>query len=1141
MNGLRVPILTRAYNERPSSSEAQPAIRAAGPAGKRAPREAAVSPFDENVLVFDTETTADVEQCLLFGTFRLYRDRALVEEGVFYADDLDRADKERIRDWAVARGVAYCSQRSFYWNHVRHIGQDGGLLVALNAPFDLATIMPLARPAAKRKQKGRFLGGFTLNTEWNGGDGPPKRLKHPLSVKRLNAHSSIFDIGLSGRVLDVRTLYWALTNRSGSLATIADALETEHRKTTLDAYGTISDEALDYARNDTLVTAECLWKLAQEYERHPIALHPADALSPATIAKAYYSAMGISPLRDRFASFPSDVAGATFSAYYGGRVEARIVRHPVPIVKLDAIAMYPTIFVLLGLWPFVIAEAIEPVEATQAIRTLLDTITYDALLDPARWKDLCVIVEIEPDGDLLPVRATYAADCAGSSGRAPNIGLNQLHAPGERLWYALPDLVTAKLLTGKTPRVLRAIRFQAGAPLKTLVEVALRGAMPVRPGDDMARLTIELRKRVASDSTLTDDERKRLDSFLKVLANSGFYGIFAQVTRDERNGYDATYTAALAKWRRSVVERAQRMHDERMATEAPYWDALDGCGGKITPDMLYDARANVAPSRRRWKSAGEFDDLPRMLLRKNDERPPSGKAYGNIDEITQHVRDAFGDQDLTTSDVLDFFREHPWPPSQTLVQRQAVAELLPERPEAPRTRVQVAGRTCYPSDVRYPECPGPFFCAPIATLVTAGARLLLAMMQHAVERAGGTVAYMDTDSAFVVATENGGLVPCPGGALRMEDGRPAAPDHPAIAALSWEQVDAIRRELGALVPYDRAIVGEHVFKLEDENFALDAGGKLDRSRRKQLWLYALAEKRYAVYNLVDRGVRLRDCKEHGLGLYLDPKGDASHPKAWIGDVWQWEVETALGLTPPRSAFFDRLAVARLVFSTPAIAKPFDDLSLGTRIRPFRFMLTVSAHPHDASLLGVRTRHVAPFERDPQRWATLPWVNLYSHKAFAHEARTLGLGTIGQYIFDWEARARVAKMVTPEGKRVTSETHGLLVPMPVVATSVLQTGRETVDSEPIDAEEVDWREVLDESGMGQPASATMRHQVFCPDDAAADDTLREAIRKGDNISRVARKAGISRQHVHRILAGSVPGAKTRKKIESALRKIAAGRA
>lgn len=1140
MNALRVPILTRAYNERAASPSKAPALR------EHPSREAAVSPFDENVLVFDTETTADVEQRLLFGTYRLYRERALVEEGVFYADDLTRADRASIRRWAIAHGVAWCSQRSFYWEHVVHIGQDGGLLVALNAPFDLATIMPIARPVGKRKQKGRFLGGFTLNTEWTGRDGSPKRLPHPLSVKRLNAHSSIFDIGPSGRVLDVRTLYWALTNQGGSLATIADALETQHRKTSLDAYGAISDEALDYARNDTLVTAECLWKLAQEYERHPIALHPADALSPAAIAKAYYVAMGISPLRDRFAGFPSDVAGAAFSAYYGGRVEARIARQPVPIVKLDALSMYPTIFVLLGLWPFVIAEAIEPAEATEAVRTLLDTITYEALLDPAGWKDLCAIVEIEPDGDLLPVRATYVADCTGSSGRAPNIGLNPLHAPGERLWYALPDVVAAKLLTGKAPRVLRAFRFQAGVPLKTLVEVALRGAMPVRPGDDMARLTIELRKTVASESTLSHDERQRLDSFLKVLANSGFYGVFAQVTRDERNGYDATYTAPLAKWRNSVVELAQRMCDERMATEAPFWDALDGCGGKITPDMLYDARANVAPSRRRWKRAGEFDDLPRTLLRKNDKRPPSGTAYGNIDEITQHVRDALDDQDLTTSDVLDFFREHPWPPSRTLSQRAAVAELLPERPEAPRTRVQVVGRACYESDVRYPECPGPFFCAPIATLVTAGARLLLAMMQHAVERAGGTIAYMDTDSAFVVATERGGLVPCPGGALCMEDGTPAAPDHPAVAALSWEQVDAIRRELGALVPYDRAIVGEHVFKLEDENFALDADGKLDRSRRKQLWLYALAEKRYAVYNLVGGpdhpgAVRLRDCKEHGLGLYLDPKGDASHRKAWIGDVWQWEVETALGLKPQRPAFFDRLAVARLVFSTPTIARPFDDLSLGTRIRPFRFMLTVSAHPHDASLLGVRTRYVAPFERDPERWASLPWVNLYSHKPFAREARTLGLGTIGQYIFDWEARARVAKMVTPEGKRVTSETRGLLVPMPVVATAVLQTGRETVDSEPIEAEEMDWRDLLDESGMGQPASAAMRHQVFSPDDAAADDKLREAIVASGNVAHVAREAKIGRQTLYDFFSGAVPRPKTRKKIESALRKMAPGRA
>ena len=149
-------------------------------------------------------------------------------------------------------------------------------------------------------------------------------------------------------------------------------------------------------------------------------------------------------------------------------------------------------------------------------------------------------------------------------------------------------------------------------------------------------------------------------------------------------------------------------------------------------------------------------------------------------------------------------------------------------------------------------------------------------------------------------------------------------------------------------------------------------------------------------------------------------------------MWQWEVEKALGLKQQRPVFFDRLTVARLVFSTPAVAKPFDDLSLGARHSALPF----HAHSVGASAgrvaAGVRTRCVAPYEKNPECWASLSWVNLYSHEPLAREAGTLGLGTIGQYIFDWEARARVSKMVTAEGKRVTSETRGLLVPMRVVA-------------------------------------------------------------------------------------------------------------
>lgn len=143
------------------------------------------------------------------------------------------------------------------------------------------------------------------------------------------------------------------------------------------------------------------------------------------------------------------------------------------------------------------------------------------------------------------------------------------------------------------------------------------------------------------------------------------------------------------------------------------------------------------------------------------------------------------------------------------------------------------------------------------------------------------------------------------------------------------------------------------------------------------------------------------------------------------------------------------------------------------------MLTPSGQPHDASEIGVRTRYVARYEKNPEIWPRLGWVNLYSHEALAREAGTLRLENLARYLFDWEARARVVKMITPDGKRVTPETRGLLVPMHVVATEILQTGRETVDSEPVDVEEMDWRDVHDEGGTGDPASTEMRHQIFEP--------------------------------------------------------------
>ena len=64
--------------------------------------------------------------------------------------------------------------------------------------------------------------------------------------------------------------------------------------------------------------------------------------------------------------------------------------------------------------------------------------------------------------------------------------------------------------------------------------------------------------------------------------------------------------------------------------------------------------------------------------------------------------------------------------------------------------------------VTHPEVPGEYYFTPLASLITSAARLMLALLEDCVAEAGGTYAMEDTDSMAIVATEDGGLVPCRG-------------------------------------------------------------------------------------------------------------------------------------------------------------------------------------------------------------------------------------------------------------------------------------------------------------------------------------------------------------------------------------------
>src|SRR5207245_2445677 len=109
------------------------------------------------------------------------------------------------------------------------------------------------------------------------------------------------------------------------------------------------------------------------------------------------------------------------------------------------------------------------------------------------------------------------------------------------------------------------------------------------------------------------------------------------------------------------------------------------------------------------------------------------------------------------------------------------------------------------------EVPGPFYLAPVASLITAGGRLLLAMAEKCVKDAGGQILFCDTDSLCVVANEKGGHVKPHS---RVEDYDITVADFDPIPVLTRDTVVRISKRFETLNPYSFAGT---ILKVEDVN------------------------------------------------------------------------------------------------------------------------------------------------------------------------------------------------------------------------------------------------------------------------------------------------------------------------------------
>ncbi|GEM_PF-183446 len=480
-------------------------------------------------------------------------------------------------------------------------------------------------------------------------------------------------------------------------------------------------------------------------------------------------------------------------------------------------------------------------------------------------------------------------------------------------------------------------------------------------------------------------------------------------------------------------------------------------------------------------------------------------------------------------------------------------ERNPERLGAgERAAVAVYGTHAFSTRVVHPEKPGEWCFPPLGALITGAARLMLALLEALVTESGGSYAFCDTDSMAIVASEHGGLIPCEGGPEQMPDGTPA------IRALSWEQVDAIRQRFAALNPYDPEAVPGSVLKVEDMSYTDCGLPGHDRDERgqpkrcictkvqREVWAFSISSKRYALYTIDGNGEPvLAGVSAHGLGAYLPPDTATASPatdgadeaqkvKPWHRTAWLLFIREALVLPTEEPAWLDRIAMRRLTLSKPSTHRLFADLNAekayADHVKPANFLISpqISKTGYPPGVDRNRFSLVGPYETDPERWGERTYIDRYSGStyritpnldyeamAFSPEReRTAEVVTYRELLRDYRTHPE-AKRLGPDGRPCTRETVGLLSPRRVRVGRITHIGKESNELE------------ARESGEITDIDEVQNIYLDTHDDCLRDMLVHLPRRP------FAKLVGISERELRYILTGDVaPGAETRAKLVSA---------
>ncbi|HDQ07343.1 MAG TPA: hypothetical protein ENN44_00945 [Methanoculleus sp.] len=523
-------IAVRAYARKAIFQKSRPSFHYADP------------PFRHSrVLVFDTETTVDEYQNLTIGYFQIRQDDYRQHQGLFYDPEmLDPKESDILSAYAQRNKISLYTVDEFvdgvFYPEV-YVNQ--ALCVGFNLPFDLSRIAHKAGHSRKGNK-----GGFTLTlSEQN--YFPPiitKKIGPSYSFKFSSALNNSGENFVPGYFLDVQNFgETLLQSRHISLDNAAEKLQTTTRKMKDVTYGRVTDRFIDYLIADVQTTFEVYQKLVRELDHYQIQIPITKIFSAASMGKYALDQLGIQPFMEKNPDFPPDVLGFVMSAYYGGRTECRMRKTPVKVTTLDFTSMYPTVTVLLDLWPFMIAEKIVvvdvSVDANSDVIRLVNSVNLGMLQDKELWTSFNVLVQIRPDDDILPVRMDYKGD-----GTTFNVGVNHLTYEG-KVWYALPDVIASILLTGKVPTITRAVRFIPQGTQPGLRSTSILGVDVHPEQETLVKVLVEERQKIKQSLTEGYDaeHQKSRAQAMKILVNAMSYGVFIELNpQDGKTALEVT-------------------------------------------------------------------------------------------------------------------------------------------------------------------------------------------------------------------------------------------------------------------------------------------------------------------------------------------------------------------------------------------------------------------------------------------------------------------------------------------------------------------------------------------------------------------------------------------------------------------------